>query len=292
MMIRHFTAIAVCIVVISIGGCARATSSSRSRSDQYSALKLPLTLTRRPDWMIAASAIRRIDAAGGATIVARYLNNPQTTIITGRNISPILRPWRVSFAFDARSLKAIRVALNAGLSARITRILYDPEHWIFTPRSQQVNVGASVREAAALAHGSNRQLIAAPATDLAKARTSGGSVATSFLRSNDLGQTAASADWVEIQAQGLERIPTKYAVYIKKAVRQIRGISQSVVIYAGLSTNPSGPMVTISELIADIRLTSHDVSGYWLNVPIQGNACPRCGAPRPELAIDLLEIVR
>jgi hypothetical protein len=242
--------------------------------------------------MIAASAIRRIDAAGGAAITARYLNSPHTTIIVGRNISPMLMSWRVSFAFDARSLNSIRLAVTSGLPARITRILYDPERWIFTPRSQQVNVGSSVREAAALAHSSNRQLIAAPATDLAKVGTSGGSVATSFLRSNDLGQAAANADWVEIQAQGLERIPTKYASYVRKAVRQIRRISQSVVIYSGLSTNPSGPRVTISELIADIRFTARDVSGYWLNVPMPGDACPRCGAPRPQLAIDLLEIVR
>jgi hypothetical protein len=224
-------------------------------------------------------------------VAARYLNSPLTTIITGRNISASLENWRAAFAFDTRSLQEIQRAGADPLSPRITMVLYDPEHWSFTPIAQQQAVGPSVQAAATLAHQAGLELIAAPATNLATSRPNGESAATAFLQTGDLGKAASSADWVEIQAQGLERNPDQYAAYIGQAVRQIRQVSKSAVIYAGLSTNPSGPQVELAELSADVKLTSGEVSGYWLNVPAQGAACPRCGQPQPQLAIELLEQV-
>jgi hypothetical protein len=168
-------------------------------------------------------------------------------------------------------------------------ILYDPEHWSFTPLAQQLAVGPATSTAASIVHGAGLKLIVAPATNLAQVNAPGESTANAFMQTNDLQKVASNADWVEIQAQGLERNPGRYAAYINEALRQIRLANPSAVVYAGLSTNPSGPAVSVAELIEDVRLTSSSVSGYWLNIPSPGTACPRCGQPQPQIAIDLLE---
>jgi hypothetical protein len=286
MRARRCAALAVCAAIV-LAGCSH---SQQAASPRYS--RLPAPLPTSPHWLIAASAVLKIDAAGGSAVATRYLDIPQTTIITGRSISGTLENWRAVFALDTRSLGEIQRAVASRLSPRITMILYDPEHWSFTPRAQQMAVGPSVRQAGTLAHRAGRELIATPATNLAVSRPDGESAASAFLQTNDLAEAASGANWVEIQAQGLERDPGKYAAYIGQAVRQIRHGNPAAVIYAGLSTNPSGPSVDLAELIADAKLTSREVSGYWLNVPTQGTACPRCGQPQPQLAIELLESLR
>lgn len=247
------------------------------------------TLSTSTHWLIAASAVSRLDEAVGSTVVARYLDGPQTTVIVGRAIPASVADWHVHFALDATSLREIRADVAGGLSPRISMILYDPEHWSFTPVAEQSAVGPSTRTAASLARSAGRELIVAPATDLARVQVAGESAATAFIRSDDLEKVAPSASWVEIQAQGLERNPARYAAYVEQAVRQIRLANPNAVIYAGLSTNPYGPPVDAGELVQDVRLVSSAVSGYWLNVPSPGTACPRCGQPQPQVAIGLLE---
>ena len=240
-------------------------------------------------WLISASAISKLNDIPGSAMVARYLNGPQTTVIIGRTIPTSLADWHTNFALDTRSLQEIRLGVADGLSPRISMILYDPEHWSFTPIAQQSAVGPSTRTAASIAHSAGRELIVAPATNLAQVKAPGESTANAFMQTSDLEKVASSANWVEIQAQGLERNPGRYLAYINEALRQIRLANPNAVVYAGLSTNPSGPAVDAAELVEDVRLTSSAVSGYWLNIPSPGTACPRCGQPQPQIAIDLLE---
>lgn len=240
-------------------------------------------------WLIAASAIRKLNEVAGSAVVARYFDGSQTTIITGRAIPAFLADWDVHFALDARSLQEIRLGVSGSLSPRISMILYDPEHWSFTPIAEQSAVGPSTETAAAIAHSAGRGLIVAPATNVAQMKAPGESTANAFLQTNDLEKVAHSADWVEIQAQGLERNPERYVAYINDALRQIRLANPNTMVYAGLSTNPSGPPVDAAELVEDVKLTSSAVNGYWLNIPSPGVACPRCGQPQPQIAIGLLE---
>jgi hypothetical protein len=282
----RYAAVAVSAALL-IAGCTSAATRPPTVSESASpSASATFTGTR---WLIATSAITKLDDLVGPTVVARYLDGPQTTIITDRTIPAFLTDWHANFALDTKSLEQIRLDVTGALSPRISMILYDPEHWSFTPTAEQMAVGPSTRTAASIAHGAGLGLIAAPATDLAQQKASGESTATAFLQTNDLGQVASSANWVEIQAQGLERNPAGYAAYIDEALRQIRQASPNAVVYAGLSTNPSGPPVDAAELIEDVRLTSSAVSGYWLNIPAPGAACPRCGQPQPQIAIDLLE---
>lgn len=244
----------------------------------------------QPHWLISASAITMLDDAAGRAVVARYLNGPQTTVIISGAIPPNLASWHVKFALDTRSLAQIRSDL-LGMSRRISMILYDPEHWQFTPAAEQSAPGTAARTAETLVRSAGLQLIIAPATNLAEVSAPGGSAANvnAFIQTDDLGKVASSANWVDIQAQGQERNSQRYASYVKQAVSQIRSANPGAVIYAGLSTNPSGPPVTASELLADVSMTSSEVSGYWLNIPNPGASCPACGLPQPQIGLDVLE---
>jgi len=238
---------------------------------------------------MAGSAVTKLEGITSSATVASYLDGSQTTILTSSTIPSDLTGWHVTFALDTRSLAEIRSGVDDGLTSRISEILYDPEHWSYTPLTEQLNVGASTQQAESLAHAAGRQLIVAPATNLAEAAAPGESAASSFIQTDDLAKVAANANIVEIQAQGLERNSSRYAAYIAQAVGQIHSANPSAAIYAGLSTNPSGGPVTASELVAAVRATSSEVTGYWLNIPSPGSACPACGEPQPQLALDLFQ---
>jgi hypothetical protein len=274
-----------------VTGCswARATQSqgpapSASASAQPSSAASPAS-TGTTHWLIGTSGISKLDGVAGPGTVARYLDGPQTTVITTASIPSSVAGWHVTFALDTRSLAEIQNGISGGLSPRISEILYDPEDWSFTPLAEQQNVGASTARAASIAHGAGLQLIVAPATDLAKVEAPG----QSFLQTDDLAKVATSANVVEIQAQGMERHSSQYAAYIAQAIVQVRSANPSAPIYAGLSTNPSGGPVTAAELISDVNLTKSRVMGYWLNIPSPSASCPRCAAPNPKIALDLLQ---
>jgi hypothetical protein len=278
-------ALAVAIAAL-IAGCTSATSPTQTTpppSPQPTG-----SVSTGTHWMLAASGVTLLEQAGGTALVKRYLDGPQTTILTSSTIPANLARWNVTFALDTRSLAEISSGLS-GLSSRITMILYDPEDWSYTPLSEQTAVGEATRQAASLAHGAGRELIVAPATNLAQVTDPGVAAAPAFISSDDLGKVAPSANWVEIQAQGLERNSARYSAYISQAVGQIRAANPNAVIYAGLSTNPSGGPVTAAELLSDVSATSSQVTGYWLNVPVPGAACPACGQPQPQIGLDLLE---
>jgi hypothetical protein len=272
------TVLATATLVAGIAGIAGCSTSGTSSPPPASppASSAPPTSTH---WLIAASAVSKLEAADGTAAVARYLDGPQTTIITPAAIPSGLASWNVTFALGTRSLAEISSGMT-GLSSRISEILYDPEDWSFTPLAQQDNVGSATSQAASMAHTAGRKLIVTPATNLAPRGT--------FIQSDDLAKVAASANVVEIQAQGIERDPSNYAAFISQAVSQIRTANSSVTIYAGLSTNPSGATPTVAELVSDVRLTSAEISGYWLNIPSPGTACPKCGSAQPQIGYELL----
>jgi hypothetical protein len=278
----HGAALAIAVAAL-IVGCTSTSPSPPPASPQPTG-----SVSTGTHWILAASGLTLLEEVAGPAVVKRYLDGPQTTILTSSTIPASLASWNVTFALDTRSLAEIRSDI-AGLSSRITMILYDPEDWAYTPLSEQTAVGEATRQAASLAHGAGRDLIVAPATNLAEATDPGVSAATAFMSSDDLGKVAPSANWVEIQAQGLERNSARYSAYVSQAVGQIRAANPNAVIYAGISTNPSGGPVTAAELLSDVNATSSQVTGYWLNVPTPGAACPACGEPQPQIGLDLLE---
>ena len=75
------------------------------------------------------------------------------------------------------------------------------------------------------------------------------------------------------------------------AATQARGVNPKVLVFGGLSTNPSGKKVTARQLYEAVDATRGDVDAYWLNIPGGGAWCPKRGEPQPQVAVELLHLL-
>jgi hypothetical protein len=134
------------------------------------------------------------------------------------------------------------------------------------------------------------RFIATPAVDLVSVLAPGakGSWYDEYLRLGIASDAARVSDVIDIQGQGIESNTSAYSVFVQQASAQARAANPGVRILAGLSTNPHGVAVTAAQLEAAVAATGNAVAGYWLNIPSGGPACPSCGAPQPQIAVQLL----
>ena len=102
---------------------------------------------------------------------------------------------------------------------------------------------------------------------------------------------AAVANFIDLQAQSLERSTASYANFVRKAAAQARAANPQVTVLAGLSTNPPGAVVGSQQLTAAMRASWPAVDGYWLNIPGRGPRCPTCNLIRPDVGIEALRAV-
>lgn len=243
-------------------------------------------------WIIAASAIGEMDKAGGSAIAQSVFNSPNTSIIINYVPPASLASWNANFYFDMKTETQLDVVKKSSFWAKGKGVLYDPEAWSATPLSEQMNVPNTVRHIKNRLNWDNRAVIAAPALDLMNMLAPRTSMVNSFISSNLDGLVAShKATSIDIQAQSLELNPTLYASFVTAVAAQIHMANPNTIVYAGLSTNPSGKSVTTNQLYQDVLLTQNVVSGYWLNIPGQGSLCSACGSAQPGIAIDLLKLL-
>ncbi len=184
-----------------------------------------------------------------------------------------------------------------GTPTGISAILYDPESWQLTPPAERLNLPHYTAEAARLAHSRGLQLIVTPATDLVRTllpprpnRTFRDSV-RDLVRIKLAEQIAPATDIYEIQSQGAETEPELFVWYVTQEAAQVRAANPKAIVLARLSTNPHGLQVEASVIFQEVLATRRLVEGYWLNVPSGGPSCPTCGRARPEVGIQLLELL-
>jgi len=193
---------------------------------------------------------------------------------------------------------ASSVVVGGGLG--VGALIYDPEHWKFTPLAEQENPFAA--EKLVVAKATTRPhltVVLAPALDLTSVLPSspGSTASAAYLQlalATDAGRALAGAQvpgFVELQAQSLELDSGAYAAFVHTAVAQVHSVAPNLPVLAGLSTAPSVGMPSLKQLLADVRETVGKVAGYWLNVPRPGAYCPSCGAFDPKLAASLLDAI-
>lgn len=190
------------------------------------------------------------------------------------------------------SAAALEQAVTGGqIPAGTYGVLYDPEAWSFTPPDEQRDPVQAATRAAAAAHAHGLRLFVSPALNLSTVLAPGSRLPRwrSFLGLGILGPLAEVADVVELQAQSLERDTASYTAFVRAASAQAVAANPRATVLAGLSTNPPGAPVDSAHLTSAIQATRAMVSGYWLNIPGQGPRCPTCNAPRPDIAIRVLQ---
>ncbi|MGH9028621.1 MAG: hypothetical protein ACRDV4_03280 [Acidimicrobiales bacterium] len=240
-------------------------------------------------WLIASAALQLLLP----NPLAVSLENSADTylIVNDTTLGLVPASSQATLVASFTSFAALNSALTDGtLSPRIKAVLYDNEAWTLTPQSEQLNYAAYEQQAAQAAHSHGLQFIATPSVSLANVIDPGsGATFDKYLSVGIAANAARYADVFDIQAQGSQLDPAKYAAFVTSAAAQARQANPNVVVLAGLSTNPSGPSIPLSDLLSVVQSTRQAVNGYWLNVPRPGTACPNCNAPQPQLAISLLE---
>jgi len=191
------------------------------------------------------------------------------------------------------SFQAMSSALASGsVDPWVRAILYDNESWAATPPDEQQAPGPFMAKAAALVHQHHLTFLASPALDLTKVLQPGvTSRDQAYLHLGLAAQAGRVADVVDVQAQSVQRDATTYANLVGQAAAQAHQANPSVVVVAGLSTNPTGAPVASGQLLAAVNAAGSAVQGYWVNIPSPGSSCPGCSSPRPDLAISLLTAV-
>ena len=237
-------------------------------------------------WLFAGSGVSRLASApGGRALLAGPLNHRDTWVFGKSRFTP----KNATRLAGAPSLSIFRHAIRQPVSG----VLLDLEHWPMTPARQQIHPIATYVRAAAIARAHGVLMIATPAFDLVRATRPHyrGRIYPEFLRLALAGRIAPYVDVYEIQAQGAENNPAAYRSLVRAVARQVHASNPAAMILAGLSTGPSGQRTTSEILYRDVQLTRTIVSGYWLNIPGHGAACPRCTGPRPAVAIKLLKVL-
>jgi hypothetical protein len=182
-----------------------------------------------------------------------------------------------------------RALARGKIDPAIKAVLYDNEGWNLTPQQEQDNFADYARQFYNLAHRHGYFVIQTPALSLAtRLQPAGERRFDTFVRLGFPGNAAKYADAIDIQVQGSEVNARTYAQYVTTAAQQARKANPKVLVFAGISTNPSGHKVSVNQIVSAVEATRNAVDGYWFNVPQQGPSCPHCNDFRPDMALEVL----
>jgi hypothetical protein len=178
-----------------------------------------IAAAEEPRWIIALSAIRRLQAAGEPA--GRFFAGSANFILnSSKGADGFPRDYRAMPAATFPSYAALRDALDGGrLPPEVKAVVYDNEAWQFTPPEEQHDIPRFEKLAAEVIHRRGLLFIAAPAVDLTRVLGRGVSPGRydEYLRLGIARDAAYYADVYEIQAQGSLGNLELYARFVKAA---------------------------------------------------------------------------
>jgi hypothetical protein len=245
-------------------------------------------------WIIGGSTLARLRSSDTSGALKKHFDTPKAYVVVAGMQWSIPAGWASTPTASFTSYSALQSALEGGtLDPRIKAVLYDNEHWAQTPAAEQQDPAHYDQLAGQLAHQHQLQFIATPAVDLVSVLnpavpSGGGRRYQSFLDTGLVGRIAASADVIDIQAQGAESNVSQFASFVDAAAGQARKANPAIKVVAGISTNPSGTAVTADAMDQAAKAVRAHVDGYWLNDPAGSDYCPKCTGPYPQIALDAL----
>ena len=245
----------------------------------------------QPNWIISGYALNLLKNAGASSALVNAAFNSDRTFVTGDTSGITVVPNAVQTA-TYTSYQAIVAALaNGTLPGKYKAVIYDNEAWSLTPLAEQQDPNTYEQLVATVLHANGLRYIAAPAADIVRATGTlvNDSVYDTYISRNIAGNAATYADVVDIQAQGNEWDIARFSSFVSQATQQARQANPHVMVFAGISTNPNGQLVSGRQLDRAYSAVKTTVDGYWLNIPSQSTACPNCGDPQPGVGYSLLQ---
>lgn len=242
-------------------------------------------------WIINNEALDELGKAGASSsLLTSGFHNDRTYVVNNSVPSAFGVPTATYTSYQSIQSAII----NGRLPGNYKAVIYDNESWQFTPLAEQQDPVHYEQLVGELLHQHGLLYIATPATDLIKVmdpNVAAGATFDAYIRKNIAADTARYADVYEIQAQGSETDIPKFSNFVTSAAAQARAANTNIKVLAGISTNPSGQVVTSDRLSAAFSAVRSSVDGYWLNIPSGGAYCPKCGTAQPSLAISLLQSI-
>jgi hypothetical protein len=239
------------------------------------------------DWFITPEAVSLISQIDNS-LPHRFFSGPNT-------YSSSSELGDITLTKTYQSFEAFKNDIENGvIGTAVKAVVYDSENWTFTPVEEQQNPKYYFQQFCQLAHQNGYLCILTPASDLVNALDScyGETINDKYLNCSIAKMAAEVADILEIQAQGIEANTDLFFSFVQSADAQAKIANPNIILWAGLSTNPSGQNVTAKELYSAYKSTAGSiVRGYWLNIPGQSAYCPKCGTPKAQIAVDFLNMI-
>ena len=243
------------------------------------------TFPYRFGWIISSSAVNKILAINAT--IAKWAFDNQNTIIIGA----VPNGWTSKRVADFRNFSALNESINSLNPSEYYGVLLDQENWSFTPLYEQRNAIYYTMLASDLAKEHGLILISTPAGDLVKAYGYYSNFSEEFERMGIAYNSSKYSQIYEAQAQSMERGLSGFDSFSYIESLQAKSANPDIKFFIGLSTNPNAQNITGAELYAAINSTKNFSSGYWLNVPNQSASCEKCGLAKPQVAVQLLQLL-
>jgi hypothetical protein len=285
---RGLNGVAVISSLIIVGLACVAVSIALLHSNRRNTQPTePPCRKHQPGWIIGVSTFTQFKAEGASQALLDRAFNNNCTFVFGKTPSSIGVPTAYY-----QSYQAIKAAFaNGTLPGGFKAVMYDNEGWSFTPRVEQRNPVRYERLVARLLHRHGLLYIATPGASLTRA--SGTMVNNNnedtYLARNLAGITARYANVIDIQSQILQPNLAAFTLFATAAAQQARAANPKIKVYIGIATGPEGEFVTEQNLYTAYRTVRRVANGYWLNLSAKSAHCRLCAAPRPRLAVQLLE---
>ena len=236
-------------------------------------------------WVVLSGAVNQIIGLN-ATLAKWAFDNPNTIII-----GAVPKGWVSKRAADFHNYSALNASIASLSPSEYYGIILDQENWSFTPLHEQLNTTYYTMLSYRIAKPHGLVLISTPALDLAKAYGYRSNLSGVFERLGIAYNSSMYSQIYELQAQSLERNTSTFASFSHDEYLQAKSANPDIKFFIGISTNPNSENITGEELYAAINSTENFSDGYWLNVPNQSAYCPGCGKAKPEVAVQLLQIL-
>jgi hypothetical protein len=221
-------------------------------------------------WMVSAGGAKRFLAA--SPDASTQLFDTPFSLVTGTGASGAaqlgLGNAVPTASFSNERLLAQRVNRNQ-LPPGTVAVQYQPRTPV-TPRNQLTEPAEAYRQAGLVAHEHGLLLVGAPSLNVVK------TVAphlqkikwtSKYLQRRFAAAAARYCDVYVIQAQSLQRTPTRFSAFVRQASAQATNAHPSVEILTEIRSGSGAKAPTVSMLERDLSAAGPSVSGYELTDP-------------------------
>lgn len=227
----------------------------------------------RRHWMVTGENIRKIGQVD-EELSRELFDNSETYALGNPDATQNQTPpgYRSVPTLVYRSYARFRTDTASGvIDPAIRALVYDPESWEDTPRTEQRDPALYFRLFSRLARRNGYEVVLAPGRDLTSVsrtchRRMAETAASAFLRCNIAGSAARYADVLVIQGQADELDVTAYRRFVTRAAAQARSENPSVVVVAALTTSPGDNVASEGALADAARSVRGLIGGHWVTV--------------------------